>query len=74
MATENEDWGVRGVDGDGDSNRRKGSIKNASESEEKGEGWGEILTTLPGVMTRARARDLPGNVPTPLPKTVPRGQ
>ena len=33
---------MRGVDGDGDSNRRKGSIKNASESEEKGEGWGEI--------------------------------
>ena len=65
---------MRGVDGDGYSNRRIGSIKNGSESEENGEGSGEILTTLPAVMTHARARDVRGNIPTPLLKTFPRGQ
>ena len=33
---------MRGVDGDGYSNRRIGSIKSGSESEENGEGSGEI--------------------------------
>ena len=38
-----KDWGVRGVDGDSDSDRRKGSFCNdGSQSEEEGKGAGEI--------------------------------
>ena len=42
MCIRDRDRGVRGVDGDSDSDRRKGSFCDGSESEEEGEGAEEI--------------------------------
>ena len=66
---ERTDWGVRRVDGDGDSDRRKGT-----KARKRVKGRKRFLTAMSGVMTRARGRGISGNVPTPVPKTFPRSQ
>ena len=73
---------MRGVDGDSDSDRKEGSLFNGSESEGQGEGAEDNSdgiassneTAFPGATTHARGRGVSGNVPTSLPRTVPRGQ